>query len=48
MDVCRYMFGEGMEKMSFEQLNVFEKQLELWIYEIRSAKVSKVKLFAFK
>ncbi|KAI9200700.1 hypothetical protein LWI28_011863 [Acer negundo] len=35
----RYMFGGGAETMTLDELLVLEKHLELWIYNIRSAKM---------
>ncbi|XP_062097758.1 agamous-like MADS-box protein AGL12 [Humulus lupulus] len=35
----RYMFGGGAGTMSLDELQILEKNLELWIYHIRSAKM---------
>ncbi|XP_030483127.1 agamous-like MADS-box protein AGL12 [Cannabis sativa] len=35
----RYMFGGGAGTMNLDELQILEKNLELWIYHIRSAKM---------
>lgn len=36
---CRYLFGGGIGTMTMDELQVLEKNLEMWIYHIRSMKV---------
>ncbi|KAF4372952.1 hypothetical protein G4B88_018117 [Cannabis sativa] len=35
----QYMFGGGAGTMNLDELQILEKNLELWIYHIRSAKM---------
>ncbi|CBI39226.3 hypothetical protein VitviT2T_028998 [Vitis vinifera] len=35
----RYMLGGGAGTMTLDELHIFEKHLEIWIYNIRSAKM---------
>lgn len=39
------MFGGGTGTMTLDELLVLEKHLELWIYNIRSTKVSLIFFF---
>lgn len=41
------MFGGGTGTMTLDELLVLEKHLELWIYNIRSTKVSLIFFFFF-
>lgn len=38
------MLGGGAGTMTLDELHIFEKHLEIWIYNIRSAKVLNVYL----
>lgn len=41
------MFGGGTGTMTLDELLVLEKHLELWIYNIRSTKVSLKKIYIY-
>ena len=42
--IYSYMFGGGAGTMNLDELQVLEKNLEFWIYHIRSTKVFKLTL----
>lgn len=38
-NIGRYLFGGGLGTMAMDELQVLEKNLEIWMYHVRSMKV---------